>query len=77
MKLLEVFRMETWVVEGERESALVNRAHIMPLKIRLRPKKTARTRTSKAASPLERPMALAIEVAIEVVRSVVVLRGSC
>jgi len=28
MKLEEVLRMETWVVEGERERAFVKRAHI-------------------------------------------------
>lgn len=39
MKFDEVFRMDTWVVEVPRARALVNRAHIMPLKIRFRPKK--------------------------------------
>ena len=37
--MLEVLRMETCVVEGERERALVKRAHIMPLKRRLSAKK--------------------------------------
>ena len=40
--MLEVLRMETWVVLGERERALVKRAHIMPLKRRLRAKKVYR-----------------------------------
>ena len=39
MKLEEVLRMETCVVEVPRARALVKRAHIMPLKIKLRPKK--------------------------------------
>lgn len=39
MKFEEVLRMETWVVEGERERAFVKRAHMMPLKRRLSAKK--------------------------------------
>lgn len=38
MKFDEVFRIETWVVEVPRARALVKRVHMMPLKIRLRPK---------------------------------------
>lgn len=40
MKFEDVLRMETWVVPGPRERALVKRAHIMALKRRLRRKKT-------------------------------------
>lgn len=38
MKFDDVFRMLTWVVEVPRARALVKSVHIMPLKIRLRPK---------------------------------------
>jgi hypothetical protein len=38
MKFEEVFRMLTWVVEVPRARALVKSVHIMPLKIRFRPK---------------------------------------
>ena len=38
MKFEEVLRMETWVVPGPRERALVKSAHIMALKRRLRRK---------------------------------------
>ena len=39
MKFEEVLRMLTWVVEVPRARALVKSAHIMPLKMRFRPKK--------------------------------------
>jgi len=73
MKLEEVFRIETWVVEVPRARALVKRAHIMPLKIRFRPKKIALTTTSTPPSTLLKPSKFAIAVAKLVVSSVVVL----
>lgn len=72
MKLEEVLRMETWVVEVPRARALVKRAHIMPLKIKFRPKNIARITTSTAFSPDPKPKRFAMEVAKVVVSSVVV-----
>lgn len=40
MKFEDVLRIDTWVVEVPRARALVKRVHIMPLKTRLRMKKS-------------------------------------
>lgn len=71
-KFVEVFMMETWVADLPRARAVVNRDHMMPLKVRLRMKKMERTMISTIWEWDCIPRALAMAVDMFVVSSVVV-----